>query len=87
MGPDESASYLELALGEADAARRSTSAAARQYHEELAITYEMRCLLSVPTKAGPRMPHFSGPERRSERSSRWALSRPANRIETRAKPL
>jgi hypothetical protein len=41
-----SANYLELTLEERNAARNSTSAIARQHHQELAIAYEIRCLLS-----------------------------------------
>ena len=42
----ESANYLELTLEERDAARHSTSIKAREYHQELAIAYEIRCLLA-----------------------------------------
>jgi hypothetical protein len=39
--------YLRLTLMEEDAARNSTSAEARKRHEELAVAYEMRCLLGA----------------------------------------
>jgi hypothetical protein len=42
--------YLRLTLQEEAAARRSTSSEARKRHEELAIAYEMRCLLGAQLK-------------------------------------
>ena len=48
MTANRRAQYLSLALREQHAARISTSADARERHEELAILYEMRCLLDTP---------------------------------------
>jgi len=45
--------YLELTLEERNAARNSTTLKAREYHEELAIAYEIRCLLSPRPAASP----------------------------------
>jgi hypothetical protein len=50
MTANQRAQYLRLALQEEHAARNSTSADARERHEELAILYEMRCLLDTPPK-------------------------------------
>jgi hypothetical protein len=49
MDASEQAYYLRLTLQEEDAARNATSVEARRRHEELAIAYEMRCLLGVPS--------------------------------------
>jgi hypothetical protein len=45
MVADERAQYLELTLKERNAARNSNSIKARERHEELAIAYEILCLL------------------------------------------
>lgn len=47
MNFNERAHYLQLTLWEQKAARNSVSADERKRHEELAITYEMRCLLKA----------------------------------------
>jgi hypothetical protein len=47
MVSNERAYYLHLTLREQNAARKSTSAEARKRHEELAIAYEIRCLLGA----------------------------------------
>jgi hypothetical protein len=47
MVPNEQAYYLRLTLREQNAARKSTSAEERKRHEELAIAYEIRCLLNA----------------------------------------
>ena len=47
------ANYLRLTLEAEGEARNSTSAEARKRHEELAIAYEMRCLLGIAPKASP----------------------------------
>ncbi len=47
----EPTDYLHLTLKEHDAARHSTSIEERLRHEELAIAYEMRCLLERPSSS------------------------------------
>jgi hypothetical protein len=47
MDATNAPNYLMLALQEEDAARNSTSAEARKRHEELAIAYEICCLLGT----------------------------------------
>jgi len=47
MITSERADYLRLTLKEQDAARSSTSAEERKRHEELAIAYEISCLLNA----------------------------------------
>lgn len=42
--------YLRRSLQEQLAARNSASAEARKQHEDLAIAYEMRCLLAESSK-------------------------------------
>lgn len=48
MNRNKRADYLRLTLKEQNAARNSSSAEARMRHEELAIAYEIRCLLDAP---------------------------------------
>ncbi|HYX46852.1 MAG TPA: hypothetical protein VE820_08540 [Sphingomicrobium sp.] len=55
MKRNDGAYYLQRALEEHDAARKSTVAAARRRHEQLAIAYELRCLLGAGAKAPNRL--------------------------------
>ncbi|MFL6735442.1 MAG: hypothetical protein ACJ8F4_00110 [Sphingomonas sp.] len=52
---DARAYYLRLTLEEQDAARNSTSAEARERHEELASAYEIRCLLDAPLRLSKKL--------------------------------
>ena len=44
--------YLQLTLREEHAARTATSAEARRWHEELAIAYEISCLVGKHSTFG-----------------------------------
>lgn len=54
MSSSERAHYLQLTLWEQKAARNSPSSEARMRHEELAIAYEMRCLMDPPSSLKER---------------------------------